>query len=175
MRFVHSRDRQGRIRGGTYIVQEVADSPHPDLPDTVEPDTAIPDPVNPEALLTTEVDLRRTTTTTPTNTKESRSSCENENGAPKFAAWVPNELRQGAIEKVARLRPGEAQIVIDEWAGIMATGRIETSPLGYLHAMVSRLESGDFRLHYADAVAEMREQECNYDQLPGLMPDVITR
>jgi hypothetical protein len=63
-------------------------------------------------------------------------------------------VRQGAIEKVARLRPGEAQIVIDEWAGIMATGRIETSPIGYLHAMVSRLESGEFRLHFADAVAE---------------------
>jgi hypothetical protein len=68
VRFVHSRDRQGRIRGGTYIVQEVAVSPHPDLPDTVEPDTVVPDPVNPEALSTTEVDLRRTTTT-PTKPK----------------------------------------------------------------------------------------------------------
>ena len=44
--------RQGRIRGGTYLVQEIAIPPHPELPDTVEPDTAVPYPVNPEALPT---------------------------------------------------------------------------------------------------------------------------
>jgi hypothetical protein len=76
-----------------------------------------------------------------------------------FASWILGELRQGAREKVARLNPTESQMVIDEWAGIMATGRIESSPLGYLHALVSRLESGEFTLRYADAVAQMREQE----------------
>jgi hypothetical protein len=156
VRFVPSRDRHGRLRGGTYFVQEVATSPHPDLPYTVEPDTAEPCPVNPDALPTTEVDLRRTTTTTPTNTKERSSSCEKEYGIVEFASWVPHELRDSAMKKVARLNPVEAQIVIDEWAGIMATGRIETSPLGYLHAMVHRLEAGDFRLQYADEVAEIR-------------------
>ncbi len=155
VRFLRSRDQQGRIRGGTYMVQEIANPPHPDLPDTVEPDTAVPDPVNPEALLNTEGDLRRTTTTTPTDTKGCSSS-EYENACLEFAAWVPEELRGAAMEKVTRLSAAEAQIVIDEWAGIMATGRIESSPLGYLHALVSRLESGKFRLQYADEVAEMR-------------------
>ena len=61
--------RQGRIRGGTYFVQEIAGSPHPDLPHRVEPDTAEPCTVNPEALITTDVNLKRTTTTTPINTK----------------------------------------------------------------------------------------------------------
>ena len=60
------------------------------------------------------------------------------------------------MEKVTRLSASEAQIVIDEWAGIMATGRIESSPLGYLHALVNRFESGKFRLQYADEVEEMR-------------------
>lgn len=159
VQFVRSRDQQGRIRGGTYIVQEVPASPHPDLPETVEPDTAVPGPVNPEALPNTDIDLRRTTTTTPTTTKECGSSCEQGNSLVAFASWIPGELRQGAREKVSRLNPRESQMVIDEWAGIMATGRIESSPLGYLHAMVSRLESGKFRLRYADAVAQMREQE----------------
>ena len=49
-----------------------------------------------------------------------------------------------------------AQLVIDEWAGIMATGRIERSPLGYLRALVNRFESGEFRLKYADEVAQIR-------------------
>ncbi len=155
VRYVPSRDRHGRLRGGTYFVQEVATSPHPDIPDTVEPDTAEPYPEKPVALPTTEPDLRRTTTTTPNNTKE-RSSCQNNIGTVEFATWIPQELRDAALAKVARLNSVEAQMVIDEWAGIMATGRIETSPLGYLHAMVHRLETGHFRLEYADEVAEIR-------------------
>jgi hypothetical protein len=159
VRFVRARDRHGRIRGGTYLVREIATSPHPELPDTVEPDTAVPDPVNPEALPTTEVNLRRITTTTPIPTKERGRCGDNTQGVPVFANWIPDELRQAAAGKVADLNLAEAQIVIDEWAGSMATGRIETSPLGYLQAMVSRFEVGDFRLQHADAVAEMRALE----------------
>ena len=128
----------------------------PDSPDTVEPDTAVPDPVNPEALPTTEVNLRKTTTTIPTSTQGCSSSCENENGCPEFAAWVPAELREAATAKVAGLNTAAAQLVIDEWAGIMAMGRIESSPLGYLRALVNRLEAGEFRLKYADEVAALR-------------------
>jgi len=120
------------------------------------PDTAVPDPVNPEALPTTEVNLLRTTTTIPTDTKGCCSSGENEKGNPEYATWVPDELRAAATEKVARLDAVAAQLVIDEWAGIMATGRIETSPLGYLRALVNRFESGEFRLKYADEVAQIR-------------------
>ncbi|MDA9981383.1 helix-turn-helix domain-containing protein [Gammaproteobacteria bacterium] len=156
MRFVNARDKHGRIRGGAYIVQEIATAPHPDLPDTVEPDTAVPDPVNPEALPTTEVNLIKTTTTIPTDTKGCCSSGENENGIPEYATWVPDELRAAATEKVAGLDAAAAQLVIDEWAGIMATGRIERSPLGYLHALVNRFESGEFRLKYAAEVAQIR-------------------
>lgn len=160
--FIRSRDKQGRIRGGTYMVQEIADPPHPELPDTVEPETAVPVPVNPEALPTTDLDQRSTTTTTPTDTKGGRSSSEYENDYLEFADWVPEALREAARLKVARLCTADAQLVIDEWAGIMATGRIESSPLGYLHALVSRLESGTFRLQYADEVAEMRSSTSNH-------------
>lgn len=155
VRFIRRRDRQGRMQGGIYLVQEIADAPHPDLPELAEPDTAEPGPANPDTLPTTDVDLRRTTTTTPTTTKEHRRSREPTPGL-QFADWVPNELREAALTKVAGLDAAEAQMVVDEWAGIMASGRIETSPLGYLHALVSRLVSGEFRLQYADDVAAMR-------------------
>ena len=88
-RYVRERDRQGRIRGGFYMIREIADSPHPDMPDTAEPQTAEPGPANPGALPTTELDLRRTTTTTPMSTKECSSS-ENASGAIGFAFWVPD-------------------------------------------------------------------------------------
>jgi hypothetical protein len=158
LRFVRSRDEQGRIRGGSYIVQEIAASPVPDMPDLAEPLTAAPDPAMPGTLPSTEVNLRNTTTTTPTPTKQNRSSSFRFHNI-EFANWVPIELREPASDKVAKLDASLAQIVIDEWAGIMATDRIETSPLGYLHAMVSRFEEGEFRLHYADKVAEIRAQD----------------
>ena len=154
VQFIRSRDEHGRIRGGTYLVQEIASSPHADLPDTVESDLAIPGPVNPHALPNTEGNLRKaTTTTTPTYTKGGR--CEKHSGS-EFADWVPDELRAAALDKVAGLNATAAQLVIDEWAGIMASGRIESSPLGYLHALVSRFKTGEFRLRYADEVAQMR-------------------
>ncbi|MEA3243874.1 MAG: hypothetical protein U9Q19_10635 [Pseudomonadota bacterium] len=157
MRFVRKRDRQGRIRGGTYIVREIAASPHTGFPDTDQPNKAVPYTAYPKALPTTDVDLRRTTTT-PTSTKGRSSSCENKNSVVEFAAWVPDELRRGALEKVARLSPVEVQIVIDEWAGDMAVDLIETSPLGYLKAMVKRYEEGDLIIQFADAVAEIRSR-----------------
>ncbi len=160
VRFMRARDEQGRIRGGRYLVQEIPDLPHPDLPDTVEPDTAAPGPVNPEALPNTDRYLKRTTTTTPIDTKECSSSCsETESDRIAFVPWIPEELRISAVNKVAKLDPWAAQIVIDEWAGIMATGRIESSPLGYLHALVSRFEADEFRMQYANDVAQWREQE----------------
>ena len=85
-RFLRMRDKHGRIRGGIYIIREIADSPDPDLPDTVLPETAVPDTANPGALPTTDLNLIRTTTTTPTTTKERSSSCENENHALEFAS-----------------------------------------------------------------------------------------
>ena len=142
------------------MVQEIPTSPHPDLPDTAEPDTALPDPVKPEALPKTDGYLKQTTTTTPTTTKGGGSRSETENDRIEFASWMPDDLKASAIDKVARLEPASAQLVIDEWAGIMASGRIESSPLGYLHTLVSRFESGHFRLQYADEVAQIRMEQA---------------
>ena len=155
-RFLRLRDKHGRIRGGIYIIREIADSPDPELPDTVLPETAVPGTANPGALPTTDLNLRRTTTTTPTTTKGRSSSCENENPAVAFAPWVPAELQDAARTIVAELDPAEAQMVIDEWAGCMAAELIAISPLGYLQAMVRRYREGNFELAFANAVADIR-------------------
>ena len=143
-RFLRLRDKNGRIRGGIYIIREIADSPDPDLPYTVLPDTAAPGTANPGALPTTDLNLKRTTTTTPTTTKERSSSCENENRAVAFAPWVPAELQDAAQIIVGELDPAEGQMVIDR------------SPLGYLQAMVRRYREGNFGLAFANAVADVR-------------------
>jgi hypothetical protein len=155
-RFLRRRDKNGRIRGGTYIIREIAGLPDPELPDTVLPETAVPGPANPGALPTTDLNLRRTTTTTPTTTKERSSSCENENHAVAFAWWVPEELQDAARTIVVGLDPSEAQMVIDEWAGAMAADSIDISPLGYLQALVRRYREGNFGLAFANVVADRR-------------------
>lgn len=48
------RDRNGRVRGGSYAVYEV---PYTDRPESASPDTARPGSVNPEALPNTDIDL----------------------------------------------------------------------------------------------------------------------
>jgi len=152
-RFVRLRDRHGRIRGGFYMIREIADSPHPDLPDTAAPHTAEPGPANPGALPTTDLDLKKTTTTTPTTTQECSSS---ENDVVEFVWWVPNELRIPALEKVAGLSSVEGQVVIDEWAGCMAAEFIDISPIGYLQAMVRRYLEGKLTLAFAKDIASIR-------------------
>jgi hypothetical protein len=149
-RFLRLRDRNGRNRGGIYIIREVADSPDPELPQT-----AVPGSANPGALPTTDLNLRRTTTTTPTTTKE-RSSSESEYHTVEFAWWIPDELQDGAQAIVAELDPAERQIVIDEWAGCMAAESIDISPLGYLQALARRYRDDNFGLAFADVVAGIR-------------------
>ncbi len=160
-RFQRLRDQHGRIRGGIYFIREIADSPYPDLPDTVLPDTAAPGPAKPGALPNTDLKLRRTTTTTPTTTKGGSSSGENENPAVLFAPWVPAELQDAARTMVAELDAAEAQDVIDEWADCMALEKIDISPLGYLQAMVRRYREGNFGSNLAKAMAGARAKQLD--------------
>lgn len=104
MQFIRSRDKHGRIRGGTYFVHEVAKSPHPDLPDTVEPDTASPCPVNTGALPTTDLNLKKTTTTIPTDTKESSCNSKKKNRLD-FVSWASKDLHEKSLIKSCRARP----------------------------------------------------------------------
>ena len=156
VQYQRTRDEQGRMRGGIYFVCEIPNSPHPGFPDTAEPDRAAPCPVKPEALPNTDKDLSGTTTTKPTYTNGSSSGEYDQEGV-QFCHWVPNELRVPATHQVAELSRPLAQMVIDEWAGIIAAGAIRNSPLGYLRALVSRMQRGEFIPRYANRVAEARK------------------
>jgi len=62
---------------------------------------------------------------------------------------------------VAELDTAEAQDVIDEWADCMALEKIDTSPLGYLKAMVRRYQGVDFRSNQAKAMADARVKQLD--------------
>jgi hypothetical protein len=149
VRFERNRDAQGRMRGGTYIVSEV---PHTDLPDMASPPPASPRPVNACALPNTDRNKRTTTTTRPTNTYAA-GDCERAGHCLRFPEWVSDEMRAAATRLVAGLPRADAQLVIDEWAGALAAGAIQRSPLGYLKTLAVRCQAGDMSLRYAGVVS----------------------
>ncbi len=159
MDFQQGRDRQGRIRGGDYIVRELPNPPHPELPDTDPPDLAAPHTVDPDALPTTEINLIPSTTTTTYNTKERYSTLDERTDSIVFPNWISPELQLAAREKVARFDSTRAQMVIDEWAGAIEAGKIKKSHIGYLHELAARLDRGQFRCHHADD--NVRERKAN--------------
>jgi hypothetical protein len=141
--YEQNRDSAGRIRGGSYIIQEIPDPPHPVLPDVATPNPAEPHSAKPDALPTTDKDLKRTTTTKPTTTNNPTRFHDNEPYCVEFPSWIPEEFKPSAADLINALNPGVAQLVIDEWAALLAIGAIHTSPLGYLYALVKRLQSGE--------------------------------
>jgi hypothetical protein len=154
-KFVRSRDEQGRIRGGTYLVQEIATSPHPDLPYSAEPETVMLESARPEALPKTswrETQEEPTRQTTTNNRHAVKSFME-------FPPWVPEELPKPAQQQVATLDARTAQSVVDEWAVLLELGAIRSSPIGYLRSLVMRAQTGDFHPKYTKEMAELRESE----------------
>ena len=147
VRFERNRDAQGRMRGGTYIVSEVP-APGPASPETAEPDRAAPHTAQPGALLNTDRDQRTTTTNRPTDTD--RGINVNLHRQPlHFPDGVPQEIHASAQHLVAELDHAAAQLVIDEWAGALAAGAIQRSPLGYLKTLATRYRAGDMSVRYA--------------------------
>jgi hypothetical protein len=145
--FERHRDAQGRMRGGTYIVSEVP-APVPASPDAAEPDKTAPPTVQPGTLQKTDRDPRTTTTHKPTDTN--RGTNVNRHRQPlQFPEWVPHEILASAQHLVAGLDHADAQLVIDEWAGALAAGVIQRSPLGYLKTLATRYRAGDMSVRYA--------------------------
>jgi hypothetical protein len=86
--FQQARDARGCIRGGSYIVREIPNPPHPESPDTDMPEPAAPYPVDPEALPITEIILIPSTTTTTYNTKERYSNLGQRIESIAFPDWT---------------------------------------------------------------------------------------
>jgi len=149
LRYQHNRDARGRLRGGTYIVSELP-APRPGLPDTDGPDPAAPCPAKPEALPNTDIHQRTTTTTRPT---DNYAASGDQQEPLQIPAWVRVEMHAAARHLVAGLARDDAQLVIDEWAGALAAGVIQRSPLGYLKTLAERWAAGDMSLRHAGTVA----------------------
>ena len=147
VQFERHRDRQGRMRGGTYIVSELP-LPRPGLPHAGKPEAATPNPAQPDALPNTDGNPRTTTTNRPTDTNAGAES-KRRTHVLRFPEWVPEEIRSTAQRLVAKLEPADAQLVIDEWVGALAAGAIQRSPLGYLKTLAERCQAGDMSLRYA--------------------------
>jgi hypothetical protein len=143
VRFERNRDAQGRMRGGTYIVSEI---PHPASPDVDTPAPAAPHPANAGALPNTDRKQRTTTTTRPTDTYAAATAMK---ATLRFPDWLPAEMHTPAKRLVAGLDHADAQLVIDEWAGALAAGVIQRSPLGYLKTLATRYRAGDMSVRYA--------------------------
>jgi hypothetical protein len=157
--FKQARDARGRIRGGSYIVREIPNPPHPESQEPDMPEPAAPYPVDPEALTTTEVNLLPSTTTTTYNAKERYSNFNQRPHSIVFPDWISAEQQRAACEKVARFESALAQMLIDEWAGAISAGRIKKSPLGYLHELAARLDRNQFTCHYTQDLVRTRTEE----------------
>ena len=141
VRFERHRDPQGRMRGGTYIVSEVP-APVRASREAAEPDRAAPHTALPGALPNTDGNPRTTTTNRPTDTNRG-TDVDRHRQALQFPEWVPHEIHTSAEHLVAELDQADAQLVIDEWAGALAAGVIQRSPLGYLKTLATRYRAGD--------------------------------
>ena len=71
-------------------------------------------------------------------------------------ALLPEEHAE-AEAMLAVLQPPLDQLVLDEWAGIIAAGAIRTSLLGCLRELVKRARKGTFTPERGLRVAEARE------------------
>ena len=82
-------------------------------------------------------------------------------GGDAFDLVYPGDLlpeeRAGAEAMLAVLQPPLDQLVLDEWAGIIAAGAIRASPLGCLRELVKRARKGTFTPERALRVARARE------------------
>ena len=102
----------------------------PELSDPDVPHTAGQDPANPDSA----------------------------DGAVVFVGWIPEQVRDRALDAVAHLSPEDAQIVIDEWAGRVGCDIVDVSPLEELHTLVEQYMEGRCGLAFAETTRYIRAQ-----------------
>lgn len=149
--FMRHRDK-GRVTHCEYFVHEAP--PDPDSPDPAEPDEAPPDPAKPDVLPNIDNQLRRTTTTTDDDGSRSQTKTEQDLVYP--AGILPAE-RDTAEVLVGDLELGVRQLVLDEWTGIIVSGRIRATPIACLKGLISSAESGTFTPDRALRIRHDRE------------------
>jgi len=102
----------------------------PELPDPDVPDTAWQDPADPDSA----------------------------DSAVKFVGWIPEQVRDRALDAVAHLSPEDTQVVIDEWAGRVGYDIVDVPPLEELHTLVEQYMEGRCGLAFAETTKYIREK-----------------
>ena len=102
----------------------------PELLDPDVPDTAGQDPADPDSA----------------------------DSAVKFVGWIPEQVRDRALDAVVHLSPEDAQIVIDEWAGRVGCDIVDVPPLEELHTLVEQYMEGRCGLVMAETTRYIRAQ-----------------
>lgn len=121
------RDKRGRIRGGTYYIYETLENPDTDVPDTDRQGSTAPHFATVETL-----------------ESSGKGAGDGATGDldVEFIGWVPEEVRDRALQEVASLDPEGAQVVIDEWAGRVGCGMVNVTPFVDLRALVDEYREG---------------------------------
>lgn len=92
----------------------------------------------------------------------------NHHNTPELLAY-PQSFDEGRIETASKLLAGvstiDAQALLDEMAGRMASGRI-SSPMSYLRALVKRHAAGEFIAELADEVCKKRLAKTEPPSVP---------
>jgi DNA-binding transcriptional ArsR family regulator len=79
-------------------------------------------------------------------------------GAVEFVGWIPEHVRDRALDAVSHLSPEDAQIVIDEWAGRVGCDIVNVPPLEELHTLVEEYMEGRCGLAIAETTRYIRAQ-----------------
>jgi hypothetical protein len=174
VRFIRTRNKHGCFDGGDYYVREILDDPYPRpaLPDPDEPDPPRPGPPKPEDLLSTDVYLgTTTTTTTDVNCGGSRAAEKNKHTLIYPDTILTSELAI-AEQLIETLPEAQKQPVLDEWTGIINAGAIKSSTIGCLRALVGRAIDGRFTAERGLRIRETRKFQEHLDVVLQKEPDL---
>lgn len=75
-----------------------------------------------------------------------------------FPRGLSQSVRDASARLLITLPKEDAQVLLDELSGRMASGGVRSSPVAYLRSLVSRFKAGDFVPEVAHRVAEQRIQ-----------------
>lgn len=94
----------------------------------------------------------------PDTVGQDSAAPDSADGAVKFVAWIPEHVRDRALDMVADFSPEDAQILIDEWAGRVGCEIVDVPPLVELQAMVEEYMEGCCGLAIAETTRHIRAQ-----------------
>jgi hypothetical protein len=94
----------------------------------------------------------------PETVGQDPADLDSADGAVEFVGWIPQHVRDRALNAVAHLSPEDVQIVIDEWAGRVGCDIVHVPPLEELDTLVEQYMEGRCGLAMAETTRYIRAQ-----------------